>query len=72
MKVYDRVKLTTNKYKDEGISKGDLGTILEDYGDGYFEVDFSDNKGTTIALFAFPEEDLEKVLPQTEKLSLGN
>jgi hypothetical protein len=61
MEVYQRVRLTTNKYQEDGIYKGDIGTILEDYGDGNFEVDFSDNLGNTIAIFAFPENELEEM-----------
>lgn len=62
MKIYDRVKLKTDKYKEHGIRKGDIGTILEDYGDGYFEVDFSDDKGNTIALFAFPKSEMNQIV----------
>lgn len=60
MKVYDRVRLKTDKYLSEGIKKGDIGVILEDYEDGCFEVEFSDINGVTIALFAFPKEDFEE------------
>lgn len=61
MKPYQTVKLLTDKYLSDGIKKGDMGVILADYGDGYFEVEFSDKNGITIALFAFPREDLELI-----------
>jgi len=51
----------TNKYIGEGIKKGDIGVILEDYDGSNYEVEFSDQNGTTIALFAFPIEELEVV-----------
>lgn len=61
MKPYQRVRLLTDKYVDEGIKTGDIGVILEDYDGNNFEVEFSDSTGCTIALFAFPKEDLELV-----------
>jgi len=59
MKPYQRVRLLTDKYISEGIKKGDIGIILEDYDGRNFEVEFSDKNGITIALFAFPIEELE-------------
>jgi len=59
MRPYQRVRLLTDKYLEEGISKGDIGVILEDYDGNNFEVEFSDETGFTIALFAFPKEELE-------------
>jgi len=61
MKPYQRVKLLTDKYLDEGIVKGDIGVILEDYDGENFEVEFFDDRGITIAMFAFPKEELELV-----------
>jgi hypothetical protein len=59
MQQFQRVKLLTNKYNSEGIRVGDIGYILEVYGDGYYEVEFSDINGETICIFAFPETELE-------------
>jgi hypothetical protein len=61
MKPYQKVKLITDKYINEGIKKGDIGVILEDYDGKNFEVEFSDINGITIALFAFPIDDLKLV-----------
>lgn len=61
MKLYQKVKLLTDKYMKEGIKKGDVGVILEIYDENNFEVEFSDENGYTIALFAFPKEEIEAV-----------
>ncbi len=60
MKQYSKIKLLTNKYKDIGVSIGDLGYIIEVYDDGYYEVEFSDGKtGITIAQIELKEEEIE-------------
>jgi hypothetical protein len=51
----------TDKYINDGLSKGDTGFILEDHDGHYFEVDFCDDNGITIATFAFPKEEIELV-----------
>ena len=61
MKLYQKVKLLTNRYIKEGLKKGDMGVILEIYDDNNFEVEFFDENGFTIALFAFPENELEPI-----------
>ena len=61
MKPYQKVKLLTDKYQKEGIKKGDIGVILEDYDGNNFEVEFSDSNGFTIALFAFSKDELEAI-----------
>lgn len=61
MKLYQKVKLLTNRYIKEGLKKGDMGVILEIYDDNNFEVEFFDANGFTIALFAFPENELEPI-----------
>ncbi|MDR2762142.1 MAG: DUF4926 domain-containing protein [Planctomycetaceae bacterium] len=68
MKEFDHVRLLTNKYIDEGIKYGDIGVILEDYGDGHFEVEFSDYRtgsGFTIVLSSFHQDELEFVDDET-------
>ena len=59
MKIYDRVKLLTDKYLSENVKTGSIGYIVEDYGDGNYEVEFSDPNGNTVAIFAIPKADLE-------------
>jgi hypothetical protein len=61
MKPYQKVRLLTDKYIDKGIRTGDVGVILEKYNDRHFEVEFSDENGITIALFAFSIDELELV-----------
>ena len=61
MKPFQKVRLLTDKYIDDGIKTGDVGVILEDYDGENFEVEFSDNDGITIALFTIPGKELEVV-----------
>lgn len=41
-----------------GIKAGDVGTIVEVYGDGEYEVEFCNEKGETMAAFAMQEQQL--------------
>lgn len=60
MEQYSRVRLLTDKYKDEGVLKGHIGYIIEVYGEGNYEVEFSDSQtGITIAQFVALDEDME-------------
>lgn len=60
MEQYSRIRLLTDKYKEEGVSSGDFGYIIEVYGDGNYEVEFSDgNTGITIAQIVASDEDME-------------
>jgi hypothetical protein len=61
VKPYQKVKLLTNRHISYGIKAGDIGVILADYDGTNFEVEFSSEDGTTIALFAFPKDELEVV-----------
>ena len=40
-------------------SAGQIGTILEDYGKGEYEVEFCDDQGVTTALGAYNEKQLQ-------------
>ncbi len=60
---YSRVRLLTNHYIDEGVKAGDSGFIIEIYNadtrnPGY-EVEFSRNDGTTIAMIVLRQEEIE-------------
>ena len=61
LKQFQVVKLLNDKYWDQGVSKGDVGTILENYINGYYLVEFSDGNGITKLLDSFPEDELELV-----------
>lgn len=66
MKEYNRVKLLTDKFKDEGVVKGNLGYIIEIYDDGNYEVEFSDSRsGITIAQIVVNPDEIE--LAELEK-----
>lgn len=59
MKLFQAVKLITDKYTSEGIKTGDIGYILEDLDGENCEVEFSDKDGITIALHSFHKDELE-------------
>lgn len=61
MRPFEKVRLLTDKYINDGIKTGDVGVILGDYDGKYFEVEFFDVNGITIALFAIPKYELELV-----------
>ena len=43
---------------DDGIVRGQVGTLVEALTDGWWEVEFSDDDGKTYALLALPAEQL--------------
>ncbi|MCW5765562.1 MAG: DUF4926 domain-containing protein [Phycisphaeraceae bacterium] len=51
-RMLDVVALITDR-PDVGLSRGQVGTVVEDWGDGTFEVEFIDPAGTTYALATF-------------------
>jgi hypothetical protein len=60
---FSAVRLTTNRYLDEGVGSGAIGFILDVYDDGY-DVEFSrPEDGSTIALLFLTQTDIE---PATE------
>ncbi len=56
---YSRIRLISDNYKDEGVPENSVGYIIETYDDGAYEVEFSEPDGTTIALLALKESELE-------------
>ncbi|MBL8990487.1 MAG: DUF4926 domain-containing protein [Phycisphaerae bacterium] len=48
-RVLDVVALTADRV-DVGLSRGQVGTVVEDWGDGTFEVEFVDPSGKTYAV----------------------
>ncbi len=56
---YARVRLTTNRYEEDGVGVGASGYIIEVYDDGY-EVEFSAADGTTIARIVATRDELER------------
>ncbi|MBM7571332.1 DUF4926 domain-containing protein [Aquibacillus albus] len=60
MKQYDVVRIIKNDNK-VGITEGQIGTILEDFGDNHFEIEISDENGITIFSGEVSGEFLEVV-----------
>jgi hypothetical protein len=46
--------------RESGVKAGEIGAILEVYGNDYYEVEFSDADGTTIELAALSANQLIK------------
>ena len=60
MENYQKVRLCTDKYIDEGVSVGQIGYIIEVYENSHYEVEFSNPKtGVTIALIVVSESEIE-------------
>lgn len=47
--LFDLIELLIN-LPEFNLKRGDQGTIVEDYHDGFYEVEFSNDTGETIAL----------------------
>ena len=65
MKLYQRVKVINNTYFENGIKKGAIGYIIEQYDDKY-EIEFSNQDGSTYAIQVMDEKDIvpfEESLP---------
>ena len=60
IKLLDVVALTEN-LQSEGLRRGEVGTVVEKWNDGVFEVEFSDDTGKTYAFAAVPTEKLMKL-----------
>lgn len=58
MKQYDVVKVIRDD-PENGITKGQIGTILEVWDEGHFEVEISDSNGITLFLGSLSREILE-------------
>ena len=56
---YSRVRLLTDRFNAEGLKYGDVGCIIETYDEDAYEVDFSDDKGITIAQIVASGSELE-------------
>lgn len=57
MKVLDVVALTED-IAESGLSRGQVGTLVEILAPGIFEVEFADLGGATYASLAIPESKL--------------
>jgi len=57
MKLLDVVAHTDDR-PEKGVSRGQVGTIVEVLAAGVFEVEFCDLEGRTYAMIALPERHL--------------
>lgn len=60
IKVLDVVALTEN-VPEHGLRRGEVGTVVERWKDGAFEVEFSDDSGKAYAFAALRDEQLMKL-----------
>jgi Domain of unknown function (DUF4926) len=60
IKVLDVVALVED-LNSEGLRRGEVGTVVEKWKDGVFEVEFSDNSGNAYAFAALRPEQMMKL-----------
>ena len=60
IKLLDMVAVTEN-LPIEGLRRGEVGTVVEKWNDGVFEIEFSDDTGKAYAFAAVPAEKLMKL-----------
>ena len=60
IKLLDVVELKED-LPAQGLRRGAVGTVVEQWGEGVFEVEFSDRQGRAYAFSALPSEQLEKL-----------
>jgi hypothetical protein len=60
IKLLDVVALTED-LPAEGLRRGEVGTVVENWADGVFEVEFSDDSGKAYAFAAITAKQLMKL-----------
>jgi Domain of unknown function (DUF4926) len=60
IKLLDVIALTED-LPAEGLRRGEVGTVVEQWADGVFEVEFSDDSGKAYAFAALPAQQLMKL-----------
>jgi hypothetical protein len=60
IELLDVVALTED-LNSEGLRRGEVGTVVEQWKDGVFEVEFSDNSGKAYAFAALRPEQMIKL-----------
>ena len=63
---YSRVRLLTDRYTTDGVSKGDIGYIIEVYDDLDYELEFSKEDGTTLAQLVVRQDEVELAEPKEQ------
>ncbi len=61
IKLYQTVKLITDKFEEKGLKRGTLGTILEIYNEENFEIEWYDSLGNVVYMCAFNIFDFEVI-----------
>ncbi|NMM92564.1 hypothetical protein B2J88_51505 [Rhodococcus sp. SRB_17] len=58
LKIYDSVRITTDRYSDQGAPEGSVGYIIDIFAEDAYNVEFSDPAtGVTVAwIIAHPDE----------------
>lgn len=60
IELLDVVALTED-LDSQGLKRGEVGTVVEQWKDGIFEVEFSDNSGKAYAFVALRPEQMMKL-----------
>ncbi len=55
-------------YPDQDLAKGQVGTIVETFDNDYYEVEFTDTSGQTIATLGLPAQELMRLHFEPEKV----
>ena len=65
IRLYDQVRLVTDRFAVAGALEGSVGYVIEKYDNGALEVEVSDPlTGETVARFVAEAADLERVDPR--------
>ncbi|HEV7893580.1 MAG TPA: DUF4926 domain-containing protein [Pyrinomonadaceae bacterium] len=67
IKLLDVVALTED-LQSEGLRRGEVGTVVEQWADGIFEVEFSDDSGEAYAFATVPPQKLMKLYFRKDRL----
>ena len=59
IQMHTRVRVKSDRFREEGAPTGTVGYVIEAYADGTYEVEVSDANGVTVAQFVASEAELE-------------
>ena len=55
-------------HPNQDLAKGQVGTIVETFDNDYYEVEFADTRGQTIATLSLPAHELMRLHFEPEKV----
>lgn len=62
IRLYDLVEIVSSQFAESGVMQGTRGYVIEDHGDGSFEVEISDpTTGVTLATIVAKAADLRVI-----------